>query len=68
MFRNGTTDVQGMKTSGHLSPDLLELHILDRLDDFQNEPVEEHLLICFRCNVKRNAVEEQIQMIRAALR
>jgi predicted anti-sigma-YlaC factor YlaD len=67
MLRNRTADAEGMKIGAHLSPDLLELHILDRLTEFENDSVEEHLLVCSKCNVLRKAVEEQIQLIRMAL-
>jgi hypothetical protein len=56
-----------MNISAHPHLDLLELHILERLSNFQNEWVEEHLLVCVRCNGVRNALEEQIRLIQAAL-
>jgi hypothetical protein len=51
----------------HPELDLLELHVLDRLQQSDNDVLEEHLLLCHHCRVASQAIENEVFTIRRAL-
>jgi anti-sigma factor RsiW len=53
--------------SSHPELDVLELHILRRLPEPENESVEEHLLVCEACQAMTALMESQIKRIQEAL-
>lgn len=52
----------------HLDLDSIELHLLGRLPEPDNNELEEHLLGCGLCLDMAEALGEQITLIRAALK
>ncbi len=51
----------------HPSLDLLELYFLNRVNQTEEQEVEEHLLVCDRCRSMATALEDEIDLIRSTL-
>jgi len=56
-----------MNIGPHVADDVLEKYLLERLPEAQLASVEEHLLVCRRCQVDARETEEFILATRAAL-
>jgi hypothetical protein len=50
----------------HFSQDMLELYALGMLSDRGCTPLEEHLLVCSRCQIQLEAVDSYISLVRSA--
>ena len=50
----------------HFSQESLELYALGMLSDRGCAPVEEHLLVCSRCQIQLEAVDSYISLVRSA--
>lgn len=59
---------RGETAGGHLSEEDIELYVLGRMEDNRLEYVEEHLLVCERCQQKVEEEEDFVRTLRAALR
>ena len=51
----------------HFPDDVLEKYAMGRLAADAAAPIEEHLLVCSSCRSRLDALEEYIQVLRAAL-
>ena len=51
----------------HPNLDSVELFILGRLEPDETMEMEDHLLVCGRCRLMAEALENQIQVIQEAL-
>lgn len=68
MFESPAADGPGMKrTDNHLSLDVLELYLVNRVDQTEEQEVEEHLLVCDRCRLMAIALEQEIELIKSTL-
>lgn len=50
----------------HPPEDVLEAYAMGRLCELESAPLEEHILICLLCQDRLEAVDEFIQLARAA--
>ena len=51
----------------HPTLDFLELYALNRIDGVEEAEVEEHLLVCARCQHRLERVDQKIQIIQTSL-
>ncbi len=51
----------------HPTLDFLELYALNRMDGVTEAEVEEHLLVCSRCQHRLERVDQKIQIIQTSL-
>jgi len=52
----------------HVSEELLELYILQRLSAEQLAPIEEHLLVCSCCREFLSEIHEYVRALKVAIR
>jgi len=50
----------------HVSQDVLELYALGMLSGRARDRLEEHLLVCSRCQIQLEAVDSYISLVRSA--
>lgn len=55
------------RPENHLSLDSLELYLMNRANQTQEQEIEEHLLVCGRCRSTAMALEHEIEVIRSTL-
>ncbi len=56
------------RTQDHPSLDVVELYLLNRVNQSEEQEVEEHLLVCGQCRSMADALEEEINLIKAAMK
>ncbi len=55
------------RLENHPSLDLLELYFLNRVNQTEEQEVEEHLLVCDQCRSMATALEHEINLIKSTL-
>ena len=56
------------RSHNHLPLDLLELYLLNRVNQTEEQQTEEHLLVCDRCRSLATTLEQEISLVKSALR
>lgn len=53
--------------ANHLGEEILEKYAMDKLSDWDNASVEEHLLICQQCRTRLENMDEFVAVMKEAL-
>ena len=52
----------------HIEEEMLERYALNQLNEEQSAPLEEHLLVCSKCQDRLDAVDEYVQTMKQSLK
>jgi hypothetical protein len=66
LVREGYAGMLCSESDSHLNEELLEKYAVGRLSDGQIAFIEEHLLICFECQLHLSGIDEYARVVKAA--